>query len=63
LDFSNISEADDGPTVLPMLKDRNFDLLTTDWNMPQMNGLELLKAVRSDERLASLPTLRGYRRG
>ncbi len=57
LGFSNISEADDGNTALPMLQSGNFDLLITDWNMPGMPGLDLLKAVRADSRLAKLPVL------
>jgi len=57
LGFSNISEADDGNTALPLLQNGNFDLLITDWNMPGMPGLELLKAVRADSRLAKLPVL------
>ena len=57
LGFSNISEADDGKTALPMLQNGNFDLLITDWNMPGMSGLDLLKAVRADTRLAKLPVL------
>jgi two-component system chemotaxis response regulator CheY len=40
-----------------MLKSGNFDFLVTDWNMPGMTGIDLLKAVRSDERLAKLPVL------
>jgi two-component system chemotaxis response regulator CheY len=55
--FSNVSEADDGLTALPLLKAGNFDLLITDWNMPGMPGVELLRAVRADERLSKLPVL------
>lgn len=57
LGFSNTSEADDGATALPMLQKGNYDFLITDWNMPQMTGLELLKAVRSDPNLSKLPVL------
>ena len=57
LGFNNTSEADDGLTALPMLKNGSFDLLVTDWNMPGMQGIELLKEVRSDENLKSLPVL------
>lgn len=57
LGFSNVSEADDGNTAWPMLQNGTYDLLITDWNMPGMPGLELLKAVRGDPRLAKLPVL------
>lgn len=57
LGFTNISEADDGITALPMLQSGKFDFLVTDWNMPGMQGIDLLKAVRSDPNLASLPVL------
>ena len=57
LGFTNTSEADDGSTALPMLKQGDFDFLVTDWNMPGMTGIDLLKAVRSDPKLASLPVL------
>lgn len=57
LGFSNLEEADDGLTALPMLKTGNFDFLVTDWNMPGMEGIELLKAVRAEPELASLPVL------
>ncbi len=57
LGFTNTQEADDGATALPMLKSGDFDFLVTDWNMPGMTGIELLKQVRADERLVSLPVL------
>ena len=57
LGFNNTQEADDGNTALPMLQSGDFDFLITDWNMPGMTGIELLKAVRSDPKLASLPVL------
>jgi two-component system, chemotaxis family, chemotaxis protein CheY len=55
--YANVTEADDGTTALPLLKKGNYDFLITDWNMPGMAGLELLKAVRADERLAKMPVL------
>jgi two-component system chemotaxis response regulator CheY len=55
--YANVTEADDGNTALPLLKNGNFDFLITDWNMPGMGGLELLKLVRADSRLAKLPVL------
>lgn len=57
LGFNNTSEADDGQTALPMLKSGRFDFLVTDWNMPGMDGLALLKTVRSDEELCKMPVL------
>ncbi|SCX81565.1 MULTISPECIES: chemotaxis response regulator CheY [Pseudomonas] len=57
LGFTNTTEADDGLTALPMLQSGNFDFLVTDWNMPGMNGIDLLRAVRADERLKHLPVL------
>ncbi|MEO6697050.1 MAG: chemotaxis response regulator CheY [Gammaproteobacteria bacterium] len=57
LGFNNTSEADDGTSALPMLHAGNFDFLVTDWNMPGMQGIDLLKAVRADAKLAKLPVL------
>jgi two-component system, chemotaxis family, chemotaxis protein CheY len=57
LGYQNVQEADDGNTALPMLKTGNFDFVITDWNMPQMPGLDLLKAVRADAALKHLPVL------
>lgn len=57
LGFSNTHEADDGLTALPMLKNGDFDFLVTDWNMPGMNGIDLLRVVRADAKLSALPVL------
>lgn len=57
LGFTNTSEADDGLTALPMLQGGKYDFLVTDWNMPGMEGIDLLKTVRADPELASLPVL------
>ena len=57
LGYSDITEADDGNTALPMLKAGTFEFLITDWNMPGMAGLDLLKAVRADAKLSKLPVL------
>ena len=57
LGYTDITEADDGNTALPLLKAGAFEFLITDWNMPGMAGLDLLKAVRGDAKLAKLPVL------
>lgn len=57
LGFTNTDEADDGNTALPMLKSGKYDFLVTDWNMPNMSGIDLLKKVRADENLKTLPVL------
>ncbi|MBX5459665.1 MAG: chemotaxis response regulator CheY [Steroidobacteraceae bacterium] len=57
LGYANVTEADDGKTALPLLQNGNFDFLITDWNMPGMAGLDLLKAVRANEKLKKLPVL------
>ncbi|MDZ4263651.1 MAG: chemotaxis response regulator CheY [Pseudomonadota bacterium] len=57
LGFNNTQEADDGLTALPKLQAGDFDFLVTDWNMPGMQGIDLLKAVRADAKLSKLPVL------
>ncbi len=57
LGFTNVDEADDGKTALPILKQGNVEFLITDWNMPEMTGIDLLKAVRADASLAHIPVL------
>ncbi|MFC1684908.1 chemotaxis response regulator CheY [Pseudomonadota bacterium] len=57
LGFTNVQEADDGTTALPMLQAGDFDFLVSDWNMPGMTGIDLLRAVRADPKLAALPVL------
>jgi two-component system chemotaxis response regulator CheY len=57
LGFNNTEEADDGNTGLPKLQSGNFDFLVTDWNMPGMTGIDLLRAVRADDKLKDLPVL------
>ncbi len=57
LGFTNIQEADDGSTALPMLQGGDFDFVVTDWNMPGMQGIDLLKAIRADSSLAHIPVL------
>jgi two-component system chemotaxis response regulator CheY len=55
--FTNIIEADDGTTALEELKKTSVDLIISDWNMPKMSGLELLKTVRQTDGLKDLPFL------
>lgn len=55
LGFKNILEADDGTTALEILNKEKIDLIISDWNMPKMSGLELLKAVRSNENTKDIP--------
>jgi two-component system chemotaxis response regulator CheY len=57
LGYTSIAEADDGKTALPVLKSGDVDFLITDWNMPGMPGLELLREVRSDPATKKLPVL------
>ena len=57
LGFSNTQEADDGTTALPMLQKGDFDFVVTDWNMPGMQGIDLLKAIRADDDLKNIPVL------
>ena len=57
LGYTNTAEADDGKTALPLLRSGGFDFLVTDWNMPGMQGIDLLRAVRADEKLNALPVL------
>lgn len=57
LGFSNISEADDGSTALPMLQGGDYDFVVTDWNMPGMQGIDLLRAIRADDNLKHIPVL------
>jgi two-component system chemotaxis response regulator CheY len=57
LGFTNADEADDGQTALPMLKTGKYHFLVTDWNMPGMSGIDLLRAVRADDALKTLPVL------
>ncbi len=57
LGFTNAEDADDGTTALAQLKASQFDFVVTDWNMPKMSGLELLKAIRADPDLKHIPVL------
>ncbi len=55
--LNNVTEADDGSTALPLVQSQHFDLIISDWNMPKMNGLDFLKAVRADPQFKSTPFL------
>ncbi len=57
LGYENIEEAEDGAQAYNKLKSGNFGFVVSDWNMPNMDGLELLKKVRSDPELKGLPFL------
>jgi len=53
--FTDITEADDGATALKELKKEKYDLVLCDWNMPEMPGIDLLKALKADEQLKNIP--------
>ena len=57
LGYQNFEEADDGANALAKLKSGSFDFIVSDWNMPNMTGLDLLKAVRADDNLKAIPFL------
>ncbi|MBW3551034.1 MAG: response regulator, partial [Proteobacteria bacterium] len=57
LGFFNTTEADDGNSALVELHKGPFDLVITDWNMPGMPGIDLLKAIRGDAALSKIPVL------
>jgi two-component system chemotaxis response regulator CheY len=54
---TNVTEAEDGAVALAMLKAQRFDFVVSDINMPNMNGFELLKAIKAEETLRHLPVL------
>ena len=57
LGFTNTAEAEDGGAAYTILKQGGFDFVVTDWNMPGTTGIELLKLIRADEKLKTLPVL------
>ena len=57
LGFNNIIEADDGTTAMAKLSSEKIDLVINDWIMPKMTGMELLKNIRADASLKSIPVL------
>ena len=57
LGLENVVEADDGTTAWEILNKDSIDFIVSDWNMPQMSGIELLRKVRSSEEYADIPFL------
>lgn len=57
LGFSNVHEAEDGIAALVLLRSSNFDFVVSDWSMPHMSGLDLLREIRTDVNLKHLPVL------
>ncbi|MBW4789618.1 MULTISPECIES: chemotaxis response regulator CheY [Alcaligenes] len=57
LGYENVDEAEDGQMGLEKLRNGNFEFVVSDWNMPNLDGLEMLKQIRADANLASLPVL------
>ncbi len=57
LGFENVDEAEDGAIGLEKLRNGGFQFVVSDWNMPNLDGLEMLKQIRADAALASLPVL------
>jgi two-component system chemotaxis response regulator CheY len=55
LGFNNVDDANDGSTALDKLRDRQYGLVISDWNMQPMTGLQLLKEVRADGQLKGTP--------
>lgn len=57
LGYTNVDEAEDGSLGLAKLRSDTFDFVVSDWNMPNMDGLEMLKQIRSDPALCKIPVL------
>ncbi|MGZ3158578.1 MAG: chemotaxis response regulator CheY [Burkholderiaceae bacterium] len=57
LGYTNVEEAEDGVDGLSKLRTGQFDFVVSDWNMPNMDGLEMLKQIRADAALSKLPVL------
>lgn len=55
--YSDIEEAEDGNSALVRLRQGGYGLVVSDWNMPNMTGLDLLKAIRADSALNNMPVL------
>lgn len=57
LGYTNVDEAEDGVVAMQKLTAGGIDFVVTDWNMPNMTGIELLRAIRSNAQLSHLPVL------
>jgi len=57
LGFANVHEAEDGVEALAKLRGGDFEFVVSDWNMPNMTGIDLLRAIRADAALKHLPVL------
>ena len=57
LGYTDVDEAEDGVAAFNKLRNTHFDFVVSDWNMPNMSGIELLKAIRADANLKNLPVL------
>lgn len=57
LGYTNIDEAEDGQEALSKLRAASFDFVITDWNMPNLDGLQLLMEIRKDAAMKALPVL------
>ncbi|SDK93930.1 two-component system, chemotaxis family, response regulator CheY [Modicisalibacter muralis] len=57
LGYTNVEEAEDGQDALSKLRAGGFEFVVSDWNMPNLDGLEMLKQIRADDALKSLPVL------
>ena len=57
LGFENVDEAEDGAMALDKLRSGSFEFVVSDWNMPNLDGLEMLKQIRADDALKQLPVL------
>jgi len=57
LEYVNVEEAEDGDVAFEKLKESDYDFVITDWNMPNMTGLDLLKEIRANEKLKDLKVL------
>ncbi|WPM31640.1 chemotaxis response regulator CheY [Hydrogenobacter sp. T-2] len=57
LGYTNVEEAENGKEALSKLRSGNYDFVLLDWNMPEMDGFETLKQIRSDDKLKGIPVI------